>query len=110
MSCWLDKSFHSILIVREPDRLPSKGIDDTVSRAPVFIGQPDGTTEHRYRVIAIPIAIMDTSDKTAAKPNWSYQSLIGCPKTWGMNLTRKIRKVSTKSIAGRINHQSSVAL
>ena len=51
MSWAWDKSFHSILNVIEPDRLPSKGIDDTVSRVPGRIGQPEGTTVQRSSVV-----------------------------------------------------------
>jgi len=47
------RSFHSILTVREPDRLPSKGKDDTVSRVPAAIGQPVGKTVQRFSVVGV---------------------------------------------------------
>jgi len=45
------RSFHSILTVIEPDKLPSKGNDDTVCRVPAAIGHPAGTTAQRSSVV-----------------------------------------------------------
>lgn len=53
MSWSRDKSFHSILNVIEPDRLPSKGSDDTVSSVPALIGHPLGTTLQRSSVVGL---------------------------------------------------------
>jgi hypothetical protein len=53
MSCCPARFFHSILTVREPVRLPSKGIDDTVFRVPAVIGHPAGATVQRFSVLGV---------------------------------------------------------
>jgi hypothetical protein len=51
ISCCSCKSFHSIFTVKEPVRLSSKGIDDSVFRVPGIIGHPFGATEHRLSTV-----------------------------------------------------------
>jgi hypothetical protein len=89
MSWARDKSFHSILNVIEPVRLPSKGIDDTVSSLPGRMGHPPGETVQRSSVVGERGIKLYVTEYVAVPPVTSLgtsierRSVEFCPFTGG---------------------------